>query len=138
MPPSPRWGDVRRFCQLQGYRETVTDHHRYLKVLPDRSTSGTMVSLGADGETIPPGLWSLVWRRQLRLADEAEFWKGLDGTPVRYAIPPEPEPAQPLPAYLVRFLADRLHWSPEQIAATTRERAQELLNAFYAGELRDP
>ena len=129
---------MRRFCQVQGYRETPTDHVRYLKVLPDRSTSGTMVSQGVDGEVVPTQMWTLVWRRQLRLADEDEFWKGLRGETVRYAIPPQPDPPQPLPAHLARFLVDQLHWTPEQAASTTREQAQALLNELYARQLREP
>lgn len=75
--PRPKWGQVREFCRNQGYIETHTDHFHYLKVLPDRSTSGTMVSFGVDGEDVPSQMWQQVWRRQLRLAAEDEFWKGL-------------------------------------------------------------
>ena len=135
MPP-PRWGEIRDFCRKQGYSETRTDHFYYLKVLADRSTSGTMVSMGVDGEPVPDQMWTRVWRRQLLLASEDEFWRGLAGEPVRYAIPPLPEPASPLPEYLIRFRQDVLHRTPEQFAATTREQAQAELNAYYARDLR--
>ena len=134
----PRWGQLREFCLKQGYRETVTDHFRYLKVLPDRSTSGTMVSKGKDGETIPSGMWQLVWRRQLRLAREEEFWRGLSGETVRYAIQGEPEGDEPLPPYLRRFLETVLHLDELEIRRMTREQAQALLNAHYSRELREP
>jgi hypothetical protein len=107
----PRWGEVREFCRKQGYRETRTDHFRYVKVLPDRSTFGTMVSMGVDGEPVPSQRWRLVWRHQLRLSSEDEFWKGLRGETVRYAVPVEPEPPTPLPAYLMQFLVEVLHLS---------------------------
>jgi hypothetical protein len=132
----PRWGQVREFCLKQGYRETRTDHFHYLKVLTDGSTSGTMVSMSKDGDEVPAQMWSRVWRRQLRLAGEEEFWKGLRGDSVQYAVSPVEEQAEPLPPYLVRFLRDVLHRSDEEIAATTREKAQNELNAYYARELR--
>jgi hypothetical protein len=134
----PRWGQVREFCRRQGYRETRTDHFRYLKVLADRSTSGTIISMGVDGEEVPPNMWRLVWKQQLRLAGEDEFWKGLGGEPVQYAVPPAPEPSRPLPEYLERFLRQVLHYEDAEIARTSRAEAQALLNAHYARELREP
>lgn len=59
----PRWGDVRRFCERQGYRESRTDHFHDVKVLTDGSTSATMVSMGVDREEVTPQLWGRVWRR---------------------------------------------------------------------------
>ncbi len=131
----PRWGELREFCLKQGYWETVTDHFRYLKVLPDRSTSGTMISKGREGEVIPPKMWQQVWRRQLRLASEEEFWKGLRGAPVRYTIPEGAEPEELLPLYLQRFLRDVLHLSESDVQKMGRARAQRLLNEHYAREL---
>jgi hypothetical protein len=93
--------------------------------------------MGVDGEVVPSEMWTRVWRRQLRLATENDFWRGLRDEAVNYAIPPSEEPSQPLPGYLVRFLRDTLHYSEKQIAATTREQAQAMLNAYYSGELRE-
>jgi hypothetical protein len=97
-----------------------------------------MVSMGVDSEEVPPQMWGLVWRRQLRLAEEEEFWKGLRGEDVHYEIPPAPESPRPLPAYLTRFLRDTLHLQEQQIEALTRDEAQQLLDAYYARELREP
>jgi hypothetical protein len=135
--PLPRWSDVRKFCLEHHYAESKTDHYHYLKVLTDGTTSGTMISFGDENAVVERNRWAMVWRRQLRLASEEDFWRGLRGEPFRYAIPPPSEPIQPLPEYLVRFLRDTLHWSEEQIARTTRAAAQEYLNAYYAGELRE-
>ena len=129
---------MRRFCEVQGYQETRTDHHYHDKALPDGSSSGTKVSIGSDSLQIPIGLWTRVWRHQLRLASEEQFWRGLDGHEPKYDIPPTPEPATPLPAYLARFLSTILHYTEEQIAATSREEAQRLLNESYAAHLREP
>lgn len=140
MPGSgrPRRAEVRRFREAQGYHETRTDHHYYDKAWPDGSTSGTKVSFGNDSRQIPARLWTRVWRRQLRLAVEAEFWRGLEGQAVAYDIPPTPEPETPLRGYLSHFLRTVPRHSEEQIAATTREEAQRLLNAHHASELRGP
>ncbi len=134
--PSPKWGDVREFCKRQGYQERKTDHYKYEKVLPDMSVSDTIVSFGADGETVSAGMWRRVWKRQLRLASEDDFWSGLAGGPVRYDIPPTPEEEKPLPEYLRHFLEYVCHFSEEQIQQTSREEAQRLLNEHYARPIR--
>ena len=136
--PRPRWGQVRRFCQLQGYSERLTDHYYYDKMLPDGSHPGTKVSRGKDGEELRPGRWHEVWRHQLRLASEDEFWRGLEGQPVAYNIPPTPEPSTPLPGYLVRHLRDVLHYPPERIAATSRAEAEALIYEHYRRDLSEP
>ena len=82
--------------------------------------------------------WNQVWRHQLRLASEDEFWRGLAGQSVAYAISPQLEPATPLPHYLVRHLRDVMYYSEEQIAVTSRDEAQALLNAYYSHELSEP
>lgn len=130
--PGPKWRQVRQFCEAQGYERGEGDHTRFIKLLPDGSSSGTMISHGKEGVDVPPNLWKLVWQKQLRLADEAEFWKGLDGAPVRYDIPPAPEPVLPLRPYQERFLRETLRYSDEAIATTTPAEAQQLLDAHYA------
>jgi hypothetical protein len=134
----PTWGQLRQFCITLGYQERRGDHDRYIKIVSERDTSGTMISHGVDGQTIPTQLWVKVWKRQLRLVSEDEFWKGLDGGPVQYDIPPMPAPSTPLPQYLVVFLRDTLHRSAEQIESVGLDQAQELLNAHHARALRDP
>lgn len=133
----PTWGQVREFCCKQGYRETRTDHFRYVRALADRTTSGTMVSFGVDGEELSAQRWRLVWRHQLRLASEGDFWRGLRGESVEYAISTGANEPVRLPEYLQRFLAGVLHYSEAQIAGITRDAAQHLLNEYYARELRE-
>lgn len=129
----PTWAQVRRFCEKQGFRPSTTDHDFYDKVLSDGSTAGTKISFNrAETESVSPSLWPRIWKRQLRLRSEDEFWRGLDGTPVEYDIPREVEPPQPLPEYLIRHLRDDRHLSDDAIAATSREEAQRLLNAWYS------
>ncbi len=96
------------------------------------------ISFGlAESETVPPSLWSRIWKRQLRLRSEEQFWRGLDGDSVAYDVPKETEPAHPLPEYLARHLREDRHWSAAQIAATPREEAQRLLNAWYSRDRGD-
>lgn len=131
----PTWGQVRRFCERQGFRPSTTDHDFYDKVLPDGSTAGTKISLGlAETETVPSSLWPRIWKRQLRLQAEDEFWRGIDGAPVTYDVPPAPEPPRPLPDFLARHLRQDRHMPDAAIAATPREKAQQLFNAWYSGE----
>lgn len=86
---------------------------------------------------MPSSLWPRIWRRQLRLRTEAEFWRGVDGDAVEYDIPPTSHVTEPLPAYLVRHLWDDRHLSDDAIARTTREEAQLLLNEWYGRERRE-
>lgn len=135
--PRPKWRQVCQFCEAQGYERDEGDHTRFIKPLPDGSSSGTMISHGKEGVDVPANLWKLVWQKQLRLASEDEFWKGLDGAPARYDIPPAPEPESPLRPYQERFLRETLHYSDKAIAATTPEEAQRLLDAHHARSLLD-
>ena len=47
-------------------------------------------------------------------------------------------PYRPLPEYLERFLSQVLHYEDAEIARTSREEAQALLNAHFVRELREP
>ena len=57
---------------------------------------------------------------------------------MQYAVPPAPEPTRPLLEYLERFLRQILHYEDAEIARTSREEAQALLNAHFARTLREP
>ncbi len=133
----PRWGQVRQFCEIQGYRKSETDHTHYSMPLPDRTTSGTMISHGKDGQTIAAPTWQRVWKHQLRLVSEEEFWKGLRGERVQYDVSPMPEVSQPLPDYLQRFLRDKLHYDGGQIARLSRAEAQELMDEYHGRDILD-
>lgn len=133
----PKWGQVRQFCEVQGYKKSETDHAHYTKPLPDRTSSGTMISHGKDSETIAPSTWHHVWKHQLRLSGESEFWKGLEGQPVQYDVPSVAEPPRPLPDYLRRVLHDKLHLGEDRISRLSRDEAQELIDEFYSREILD-
>lgn len=135
--PRAKWRDVRRFCEAQGHALVRGDHDRYLKPLPDGSSSRTKISHGADADEVPETIWKDVWRRQLRLADEAEFWRGVTGESVRYDIPATPEPSTMVPPYLHRFLRDVLHYTDVLIAGTDRPTAQRLFDDYHSQSLTD-
>jgi len=129
----PTWAQVRRFCEQQAFRPSTTDHDFYDKRLSDGSTAGTKISFNrAETETVSPPLWPHIWKRQLRLRSEDEFWRGLDGAPVEYDIPRIAEPSQPLPDYLARHLREDRYLSEDAVAATSLAEAQRLLNAWYS------
>ena len=96
------------------------------------------MSFGKDGDEVPPELWKRVWSLQLRLKGEGQFWQGVEGAPVEYDVLPAPPSPAALPDYLLRFLRDTLHYPDDHITSLDRERAQDLLNAYYAGALRQP
>jgi len=133
----PRWGQVQQFCEIQGYKRSETDHTHFSKPLPDRTTPGTMISHGKDGQTITPSTWQRVWKHQLRLLSEDEFWKGLEGEPVQYDVSPTLEVPQFLPDYLQLFLRDKLHYDGGQIARLSRDEAQVLMDEYYRREILD-
>jgi hypothetical protein len=134
--PRPDWGQVRDFCKKHGYEEERdADHWYYDKVLSDGKSSWTKISHGKDAVQVPKNLWTLVYRHQLRLRSEDDFWRGLNGDPFQYDIPPLPEPGEPLPEYLVRHLRTVRHFTDEQVAATSRQEAERFLLEHYSREL---
>jgi hypothetical protein len=133
MPRIPTWRDVMDFCQRNGYERDERSHHTYFTREPVPGfVSQTYVSRGAGNGRVPTPLWPRVWRDQLRLANEEEFWKGLDGEEYRYDLPPTPQLAEPMKAYLIRFLRGTLHYTDEQIAGITSEEAQQMLDEYFS------
>ncbi len=130
----PTWGEVRRFCERQGFAKRETDHTFFDRTFPGGETAGTKISRGVDSETLTKARWTLVWRRQLRLKSEDDFWRGLEGGPVAYDIPAPPAPVESLPDYLRHFLAARRHMTEAEIAALTKDEAMRLWHAYLSGE----
>lgn len=97
--PVPDEKDLRRSCELDGWEETEAtspDQHRYRKRLPDGSVLRTKVSRGRGPVVRNPGLWTNIWRHQLGLESEDEFWEVLrtGGPAPRGAAPAEPPELQ--------------------------------------------
>ena len=133
MPRIPTWREVADFCRRNGYERDERNHHTYYTREPTAGfISQTYLSRGAGNARVPTPLWPRVWRDQLRLASEDDFWKGLDDEEYRYDLPPTPSVPDPMPPYLARFLRDTLHYTDEQIAAISPEDAQRMLDAHYS------
>jgi hypothetical protein len=108
--PQPRHSDLRRFCEIDGWEETTKgrrnpDHSRYRKVLDDGRVLRTRASHGR-GSIEDPGLWQRVWRDQLALSGEDEFWDALrEKRPVDRTSPAATPPSGPSkPGWLVNSL----------------------------------
>lgn len=96
--PIPDKKDLRRFCELDGWEKTEAtspDHDRYRKRLPDGTVLRTKVSRGRGAIVRNPGLWAKVWRHQLHLESEDQFWKALKDRMPAQRSATEPEPPEP-------------------------------------------
>ena len=128
---TPTWGEIERFCRIDGWRESRrTDHVFFEKTLSDGTVLRTHRSF-ATGKTMSPGRFKDILRSQLQVR-EADFWAALENKePVaRPSEPPEEEAA--LPAYLVRVLKDELHLSEPEIAELSLEEAQRLVQEHWS------
>lgn len=136
--PRPKWRDVRRFCENEGFDHFSSDHDYYDKTFPGGETAGTKISRGVDGETLDPGIWHKVWKRQLRLRSEEDFWCGVRGEPVAYALPPPIADSEPLPDYLHRYLATIEHLDDAVIARLSKDEAMARYQRYLVREIRPP
>ena len=136
--PQPSFGDIREFCRIDGWEETKSarwktgDHFRYRKQLNDGRILRTKASHGND-EIGDPSLWTRIWRDQLGLESEEQFWNALKtGNPVeRDTEPVAPPPAETVPHWLVRRLVSEAGIPESEVRQLTREAAQQRLDRFY-------
>jgi hypothetical protein len=136
--PPPRFEDLRRFCEIDGWEEVhrvrggVGDHRRYRKVLADGTILRTRVSHGA-GEIGDPGLWTRIWRDQLGLESEDVFWHALDtGRPVdRGESRATPPPGPSIPGWVVGGLL-RAGRTETEIRELSADEATRLLHEIWA------
>lgn len=115
------------FVRIDGWEEIArTDHHRYIKKLLDGKLLRTRVSFGRGPAFDDPGLWSRVWRQQLDLRSEDEFWEALrTGDPVdRTPATATAAPTQPTkPLWLVEFLTNVVGLSTDDVLPMTEDEA---------------
>jgi len=65
----PRWKDLKRFCERDGWElYKTTDHYYYRKKTEDGELKRTKVSMGS--HEIPRKLWKEILKRQLRVSLE--------------------------------------------------------------------
>jgi hypothetical protein len=134
---APTWGEIERFCRIDGWRESRrTDHVFFEKVLADGTVLRTHRSF-AGGKTMSPGRLKAILRNQLQVS-EGDFWTALESKePVARPSEPPGEEAT-LAAYLVRVLKDELHLSEREIAALSPEEAQRLVHQHWSQSEQNP
>jgi hypothetical protein len=125
--PVPDKKDLRRFCELDGWekaRAMSPDHDRYRKTLESGDILRTRVSLGRGPACDDPALWHRVWRYQLALASEAEFWEVLRTRRPASRGAPTASPRQPsMPAWLFEFLVNVTGLHENDVLGLTEEQA---------------
>lgn len=134
---TPTWGEIERFCRIDGWREKRrTGHVFFEKVLADGTVLRAHRSF-AGGKTMSPGRFKAILRNQLQVS-EADFWAALETkAPVaRPSEPPKEEAA--LPAHLVRVLKDELHLSEPELAELSLEEAQRLVHEHWSQSEQKP
>ncbi len=129
--PQPRHSDLRRFCEIDSWEETTKgrrnpDHTRYRKVLDDGRVLRTKVSHGR-GSIEDPALWSLIWREQLGLGSEEEFWEALrTKKPVERESPTPAPPSGPSkPGWLLNSLIFVAGLPEKEVERLTVEEATQ-------------
>jgi hypothetical protein len=134
--PKPTFADIRRFCEIDGWERTAGalgktgDHIRYRKVLRDGTILRTRASHGRD-QIRDPGLWRRIWKDQLGLESEEQFWEALRR---RKAVERgRPQPSGPsLPGWLYRRLVLDVGVPEREIATMSIDEARAHLNEFAA------
>lgn len=109
--PQPRFSDIRRFCEIDRWEELgraqggTGDHWRYRKVLDDGTVLRTRAS-HSDEQIGDPGLWQRIWKYQLGLESEEQFWEALrTGQPIVRGASEQPAVTGPsIPAWIVQGL----------------------------------
>jgi hypothetical protein len=130
---TPSWGQIERFCRIDGWREVrSTDHVFFEKALADGTVLRTHRSF-ASKKTMSPGRFKAILRNQLQVSVD-DFWNALEtAKPVdRPSAPPEEGPT--LPAYLVRVLEGDLHLPREEIAKLSAAEARRLVEKHWSSE----
>lgn len=124
---TPTWGEIERFCRIDGWRESrCTDHVFFEKVLADGTVLRTHRSFASD-KTMSPGRFQAILRNQLRVSED-DFWRAL-ATGEAVARPSEPPAAEAaLPAYVVRVLKEELHLTEAEIGELPPAAAERLVH----------
>lgn len=136
MPP-PTFAELVRFCEIDGWEERKSargktgDHVRFKKTLPDGRILLTTASRSK--AQIGKSLWAHIWRDQLALESEAQFWDALcTGRPVerggRLAGPVKPT----LPGWLVARLLGEVGLAEAELRDLTEEEGLRRLHEHWS------
>lgn len=141
--PQPTYENLRDFCRIDGWDDLsktrpgrqgrALDHDRYEKRLDDGSILKTKVLRGR-GQLGDPTLWRHIWRDQLGLESEEEFWEALStGEPVDRGRAAEAPPAKPnIPGWLHRNLVMLVGVLDDEVAKMTEEEANARWTEFIS------
>ena len=130
----PTWNDLERFCEIDGWERREGDHIRFRKQLPDGRILRTKVSRKG-AATIARGLWTHIWRDQLALGSENEFWEALQSgeAAMREGPGERRRPDQPtLPAWLWEGLIESVGLSESEVRSLSEEEARARLHSFWS------
>jgi hypothetical protein len=136
--PQPRFSDIRRFCSIDEWEELGrvrggTGHPwRYRKVLTDGTVLRTRAS-HSNEQIADPNLWWRIWREQLGLESEEQFWETLrTGVPVQRTAQAACPPTGPsIPAWIVEGLL-RAGMREEQIRELDATEAHRRLEDLWS------
>lgn len=135
--PIPDKQELRRFCDIDGWEETqVTsrDHYRYRKTLDNGDVLRTRVSLGRGPACDDPALWNRIWRHQLQLKSDEEFWEVLQsGQPPVRGAPPAPVVEPQMPAWLFEALVLTFGVDEAEVREMSEDEAMERYLACCKG-----
>jgi hypothetical protein len=124
--PVPGKKDLRRFCELDGWEKASArspDHDRYRKTLDNGDILRTRVSHERGPACDDPALWNRIWRHQLGLSSEEEFWEVLRTRRPASRGAPASAPTQPgIPAWLFEFLVNVVGLREDEVLEMTEKR----------------
>jgi hypothetical protein len=127
--PLPDKKDLRRFCELDGWEKTKArspDHDRYRKTLENGDILRTRVSRGRGPACDDPALWNRIWRHQLALQSEAEFWEVLrTRRPANRGVPTAASQQLSMPTWLFEFLVNIIGLSENEVLEMTEDQAMQ-------------
>ena len=132
--PQPTFDDIRRFCEIDGWskkesaRGKTGDHDRYVKRLADGSILRTKASHSKD-QIGDPRLWHRIWKEQLGLQSEEQFWAAL-----RTSVPVQREAEEPrgTPDWLIRRLIHQVGLTEEAALLLSPEEAAACWEQFIS------
>jgi hypothetical protein len=130
--PQPTFEDIRRFCEIDGWskkesaRGKTGDHDRYVKRLGDGSILRTKASHSKD-QIGDPGLWHRIWKEQLGLESQEEFWTALRTTT---PVPRGAEAPKGTPDWLIRQLIHTVGLKEDEALALSPEEAEARWERF--------
>jgi hypothetical protein len=135
--PVPDKEDLQRFCELDGWEETEArspDHDRYRKRLDNGDILRTRVSHGRGPTCDDPALWHRVWRHQLALTIEVEFWEVLrTRRPAARGAPAAAPPQPGMPTWLFEFLVNVVGLVESEVLGMTEDEAMRRYTVHIGG-----